>query len=103
MTIFYTLIRENNTKKLISADFSPESINTSIGNNILKELRDTKTDGELNKLESSDPKYLFIIYNYPEFIFSVIIDKYESDQNVVNYVKDLYKELVNKKITNLIQ
>lgn len=61
MTIFYTLIRENVTKKLISADFSPESINTSIGNNILKELRDTKTDGELNKLESSDPN-ICILY-----------------------------------------
>lgn len=40
---------------------------------------------------------MYIIYNYAEYIFSVIIDKYESDQNVVNYVKDLYKELVNKK------
>ncbi|KAK6090880.1 hypothetical protein P3W45_000125 [Vairimorpha bombi] len=97
MTIYYTLIRENNTKKLISAEFSPQSSNTSISKEILKELRDTKTNGDLNKIESSNSKYLFLIYIYKEYNFSVIIDQYESDQNVVNYVQCLYKELANKK------
>ncbi|WUR02234.1 protein-trafficking protein SEC22-like [Vairimorpha necatrix] len=97
MTIFYTLVRDGKSKKIISGEFSPQSQNIKISKDILKELRDADSHKILKMESSRDPKFLFLIYPLSPNIFSVIVDQYETDQNIINYIEELNRLLKEKE------
>jgi len=98
MTIYYTLVRENKTKKIIGGEFSPQSETITIGKDILKEIRDISNNGNIAKIESAlDQKFIFIVYLYEDILYSVIIDQYEKDNNVINYIHSLSQKLSEKE------
>lgn len=99
MTIFYTILRDSTTNKILGSSLSPQS--PQISKSILKELKDLSSSNEITKTNSSiDNTYFYIVCIYKNIIFSIIVDRYEEDQNVTKYIYDLYAH-VSKSSSNL--
>ena len=89
MTIFYTILRDSTTNKILGSSLSPQS--PQLTKSILKELKDFPNTKKITKTESRiNNTYFFVICVYKNIIFSVIVDRYEEDSNVTKYIYDLY-------------